>query len=53
MGPGGGGPNFIFVPEFLFFFLGAHAKNLNPTTTPSVDLNIGGKKRKEKKKKNT
>ena len=45
-GLGGGGPNFIFFPEFLLFFFGA--KIWNPTTTPSVVLNSSGPNKKKK-----
>jgi hypothetical protein len=50
----------IFLINFLaksgnsnpvYFFLVAHAKIWNPTTTPSVVLNSGGNKKKKKKKK--
>ena len=41
----GGIPFFVLLESFYFSDLGAHAKIWNPTTTPSVVLNIGGKKR--------
>ena len=41
---GRGRGQIFFLPKFLLFFLGAHAKIWNPTTTPSVVLNTGGKK---------
>ena len=40
----------FFSHNFYYFFLGAHAKIWNPTTTPSVVLNNGGNKKKKKKK---
>jgi hypothetical protein len=38
----------FFSQNFYYFFLGAHAKIWNPTTTPSVILNSGGNNNKEK-----
>ena len=35
----------LLSPACLYFFLGAHAKIWNPTTTPSVVLNSGGPKK--------
>ena len=37
----------FFSHNFYYFFLGAHAKIWNPTTTPSVVLNSGGKSEKK------
>jgi hypothetical protein len=49
-GARGWGSEFNFFSQnFYHFFLGAHAKMLNPTTTPSVVLNNGGKKNNKKK----
>ena len=38
----------LFFPQnFYYFYLGAHAKSWNPTTTRSVVLNSGGKKEED------
>jgi hypothetical protein len=43
-GPGGGGPNFIFLPEFLFILVRSPCKNLNSYDNPLWDFNNGGEK---------
>ena len=51
--PGGQGVGvriLSFSQNFYYFFLGAHAKMWNPTTTPSVVLNNGGNNNNKKKK---
>jgi hypothetical protein len=46
-----GGVKFVFNHNFYYFFLGANAKIGNPTTTHSVVLNSGGKKKTRKQEK--
>jgi hypothetical protein len=50
-GPGGGGPNFIFLPEFLFILVRSPCKHLKSYNNPSWDFNNGGKKKKKKGRK--
>ena len=53
-GPGGGRVKFFFTQIFIIFFLGAHAKFGNPTTTLSgrTVMAVEKKKEREKKEKN-
>jgi hypothetical protein len=41
-GPGGGGPNLIFLPEFLFILVRSPCKNLNSYDNPLWYFNNGG-----------
>ena len=45
-GPGGGGPNLIFLPHFLFIFVRSPSKNLNSYDNPLWNFNYGGKKKR-------
>jgi hypothetical protein len=48
LGPGGGGPNFIILTEFLFILVRSPCKNLKSYDNPFWDFNNGGKKRENK-----
>ena len=51
-GPGGGGPNNFFLPEFLFILVRSPCKVSNSYDMPLLGFSNGGnKKRKEEKKK--
>ena len=47
-GPGGGGLNLIFLPEFLFILVRSQCKNLNSYDHPLWDFNNSGVKNKKK-----
>jgi hypothetical protein len=47
-GPGSWGPNFIFLPEFLFILVRSPGKSLKPYDNPFWDFDNGGNKKKEK-----
>ena len=44
---GGGGPNFIFLPEFLFILVRSPCKNLKPYDNPFCEFSNGGEKSKK------